>query len=100
MTQKWSSNIFGYWLSIFIGNISVTKRSRTKNVNVCGFCGSSRELANILDMQQPVCVNSVLWTKRLLEAFCWQNSQQPNLSIYLVSQNILMCVVYVVHVGN
>jgi len=32
-THIWS-NIFGYWLCMFIGNISVTKYSRTKLVNL------------------------------------------------------------------
>ena len=39
-----------------------------------------------------ICQQSVLLTKRLLEAFRWQNSQEPNLTIYptsdKVSQNI------------
>jgi len=34
---------------------------------------------------------TVLWMKRLLEAFRWQNNEEPNLSIYAtydrVSQN-------------
>jgi len=39
-----------------------------------------------------ICQQNVLLTKRLLEAFRWQNSQEPNLTIYAtsdkVSQNI------------
>ena len=86
------SNIFGHWLSMLTGNISMTKTVKNQNYQL-------RPIWFMTRVRKQPCVKlstNCFW--RLLKAFRWQNSQELNLSINAVfdkvSQNISSKPVY------